>query len=687
MRVPIGFQFAGLHAGLKSTRKDLALVYSETPCTAAGCFTENLAAAAPVRDARERLPSEGIFAVLINSGSANALTGPKGLDDVRASREALAKELGCSADAVLCCSTGVIGHPLPIAKMLHALPKLCLGRTVDPVPAAEAIMTTDTRLKVGFRTFEVAGKTVMLSGICKGSGMVQPSLATVLAVLTTDCAISPEWLASSLREAMGSSFNSLSVDGDMSTNDSILVLANGRAGNAAITGPGEDYDVFSAALTDLCGQLAREVAADGEGATKLLEVDVKGAPTVAIARDLARAVAGSNLVKAAVFGADPNWGRILAAVGGRAGTQRYPVDPARSRVTVQGVEVYADGPLWHDPTALKAKMREPLVRVLVELSQGPAEAHAWGCDLSYDYVKLNADYTSLLVQAPDGGVSRDNRLSNYSPAFKTSLLVGALSYISKFRGQRCVIKYGGAAMVKESLKASFCRDVELLRSVGLQPIVVHGGGPEMVHAIEKLTGRADYVDGQLDPPDPLMMEMVLSGGINSELVTLLNREAEAAVGLSGKDANLLRAKPIPGEEGQGEITRVNKDFLEMLLKQGYLPVISPVGISEDGRTLNINADRVAAEVALAVGASKLIFLTDVAGMLRNGELLSELNVAELQSAVADGTVTGGMRVKAEASVRALTGGVDRVHIVDGRIPNSVIAELFTDRGVGTLVAP
>lgn len=692
MKTPRGFTYSGIHAGLKASRKDLALIASDTPCTAAGCFTTNKAKAAPIQHAISRLPGEGLRAVLVNSGHANALTGEAGLEDVHTLHQALSGALGAGPDAILSASTGVIGHRLPVQKITDALPSLVANLEADPEYAAEAIMTTDTRLKLGSRIVRIGDVDVVISAICKGSGMIHPSLASMIAIVTTDCVISPKALHLALRQAVEPSFNSLTVDGDTSTNDCVIALANGRAGNRPLVDGGPGVEEFTAALSDLCQSLAREIAADGEGATRLLEVKVTGAPTDPIARDLARSVAGSTLVKAAVFGADPNWGRILATVGARAGAEDYPVDPSASTVTVQDVVVYRGAPVAHDVDSLRGRMRSPEVKIEVELSAGPSTAIAWGCDLSYDYVKINADYSSLLVQKADGAVVRDNRLANYSPAFKTSLLVEALAYIARFEGKRCVIKYGGAAMVKESLKRSFCRDINLLRSVGLLPLVVHGGGPELHRALEKLGSKAEYVDGIriTTASDVKVVEMVLSGTINSELVTLLNEEENHAVGLSGKDAALLRAKKQFDAEGRdvglwGEVTRVNQEFLELFLKGSYVPVISPLGIGEDGQSYNLHSDDVAAQVAIAAGATKLIYLTDVPGILRNGELITDLTAAELRAELEAGSISGGMRGKAQAILRAIDAGVQRVHVLDGRVPHSVIGELFTDRGVGTLV--
>ncbi|HVE86879.1 MAG TPA: bifunctional glutamate N-acetyltransferase/amino-acid acetyltransferase ArgJ [Myxococcales bacterium] len=637
MNAPQGFTFSGLNAGIKPQRKDLALVLSDSPCAAAGCFTVNRAKAAPVVDAEKRLPAGGVRAVVINSGNANALTGPAGLEDVEAIRVAAAAALQVDASAVLTASTGVIGVRMPAGKVVTALPALAAAAGPDPALAAEAIMTTDTRMKMATRALRLGEKEVTLTAICKGSGMIAPQLATMIAVVTTDCAIHPELLQRALRQAMEKSFNSLTVDNDMSTNDAVFALANGRAGNPLIQGEGPDLDRFLAALESLCVELAREIAADGEGATKLFEVEVQGAPTFAVAQDLARSIAGSSLVKAAIFGADPNWGRILATVGARAGSQGFDgVNPYTASVDIQGIRVYDGCPAGHDVAVLKARMREPVVRTVVALKGGEATSTAWGCDLSYDYVKINADYTSLIVQTPDGGVAKDDRLSNYTPAFKVSLLVEALSYIARFAGKRCVIRCGPEAVAKDSLKHALCEDLNLLRSVGLKPILV-------------LPAKG--------PP---------AGALNQDLVALLNRRGSHAVGVSAHDGGFLKGDP----------PSVKKEFLELLLQQDYLPVISAEGLDEDG---------VAAAVAGAAGAAKLIFLNGVPGYLEGEELVSELSAAELEVRLSAGRVPAPLLGKARASLAALGAGVEGVHLVDGRTPHSVIAELFTDRGVGSLV--
>ncbi len=692
MKVPLGFRFAGAHAGLKGIRRDVALVVSDVPAVAAGCFTLNLAAAAPILDARPRLPSSTVRAIVINSGNANALTGDAGLADVVAIRTAFAAALAVPVADVFTASTGMIGVRMPASKVSAVAPALVAALTIAPEPAAEAILTTDTRTKLAARTLDIGGREVTISAFAKGSGMIAPALATMIAIVTSDAVIAPALLDHALRAAIEPSFHCLVVDGDMSTNDSIYLLANGMAKNPAIEPGSPELAAFTAALTSICTELARDIASDGEGATRLLEVTVTGAPDALIARDLAKSIAASSLVKAAVFGADPNWGRILATVGARAGSQNYPVDPRTAKVTIQGMLVYASEPVLADPPALRAKMRAPEVRVEVELRGGSAAATAWGCDLGYDYVKLNADYSSLIVQTADGGLAKDDRLTNYSPSFKRKLIVEALSYISRFSGTRCVIKLGGSATAKPALEQAFCDDIKLLRSVGLQPIVVHGGSAEITRTLERLGHPAqEFVDGVrvTSPSDLQVVDMVL-GSINSHLVTLLNLDGAHALGISGKDGALLRATKKKSASGRdlglvGDIKQVNGAVVEMLLGQGYVPVISPIALGDDGQSYNVNADEVAAKLAVVLKAHKLIYLTDVAGILEHGELVTDLHAADLERKRAE--AEGGWHIKLGAMIEALQGGVGRVHVIDGRTPHNLIAELFTDRGVGTLVTP
>ena len=577
--------FSGIHAGIKASRRDLALVFSEVPCVGAGCFTVNRAKAAAVRDAENRLPGRGFRAIVVNSGNANALTGPGGDASVSSILNNLASELRVPPSAILSASTGVIGVPLPVARLQAAFPELREKLSAQIVPAAEAIMTTDTHVKIASRHVQIGSRAVTISAFAKGSGMVAPQLASVLAFLVTDAAVNPSALQSVLQQAVDCSFNNLTVDGDMSTNDCVMILANGLAENAMLDEDVEGFVEFSAAIQSICIELARSVAEDGEGATRLLEVRVDGAPDTRIARDLARAVAGSNLVKAAMFGSDPNWGRILATVGARAGLHSFPVDPLRATVSLQGVSVFSAGaPTPFDPISLRSKLRLPEVAIAIRLAEGDASATAWGCDLTYDYVKINADYASFTIASPDGTVTRDDRLTNYSPAFKRNLVVEALTYISKFSGKRAVIKWGGDLMNKQTLKMSFARDINLLDAVGFLPLVVHGGSREVAATLERFPPTRLSIRPDDDTPrdddsmtairaadsDELkLFEMVLTGKINAELVSLLNHHVIArgddepktrAVGVSGKDGGVARQRTLSENSVHaGVVDSVNPD--------------------------------------------------------------------------------------------------------------------------------
>lgn len=697
MRLPLGFKFAGASAGIKANRPDLALLVSEIPAVTAGVFTVNRLCAAPVRHGMSALPSDAMRAIVANSGNANAMTGAAGAEDERAMAGAVAAALGISAIEVLTASTGGIGSRLPVHKIRDAAPALVAALGEDEAAfraAANAIRTTDLTTKLGTRELQVGGTTVTIAAICKGSGMIHPQMATMLCFVATDATVSPTTLQTALQGAVDESFNTITVDGDMSTNDAVIAMANGRAGAPLIEPGSPDFDRFAAELRSLCTELARRIAADGEGATKLLIVDVAGVPDRDMARDLARAVAGGSLVKAGVFGGDPSMGRILAALGARAGARDYAVDLTRVSLVIQGTLVYdARGPVTLEAgarDALNARMREKEITVGLDLAAGDRSARAMGCDLSYDYVRINADYAGAMAAGPgapsgafDGGINR-------------GLIVGALSYIRKFAGRRAVIKYGGAAMVDPDLKRSFAEEVVLLQAAGLRPIVVHGGGPEITKTLYQLGHKTTFADGQrvTSAEDMNVVEMVLTGRVNTEIVGLLSSLGGKAVGLSGKDGRLLGAHKMQVRAGKpdlgfvGEIDSVNPEVLELLLDKGFIPVVSPVGSGDGGESYNINADVAAAEIAVATKAFKLIFLTDVAGVLDNdGKLISSISAAELETRMAaEGSgIKGGMMVKTQGVLRALRGGVQSVHIVDGRAAHSIVAELFTDKGVGTLV--
>ena len=399
---PIGFRFGAVAAGVKEAggvRKDLALIASEIPCAAAGVVTVNKMSAAPVRYSATRFPGSGIRAIVANSGNANALTGPVGAADERAIAAAVAKALGVGADDVLTASTGGIGIRMPVERIAAAAPALVAALGDDVAVAAEAIRTTDLRTKLAFREIELGGKTVRFAAIAKGSGMIHPQMATMLCFITTDARVAPETLQRALVSAVDETFNTITVDGDMSTNDTVIALANGASGAPAIEPGSAAYKTLEATLTSLCADLAKAIAADGEGASKLFIVDVAGVPEREMARDLARAVAGGSLVKSGIFGGDPSWGRILAALGARIGAREYPIDPAGVTLDVQGVRVYGDGgPVAFDKDDLSARMRSTEITARMDLGLGQASARA--ARLRPD-VRLREDQRRVLFGAEE----------------------------------------------------------------------------------------------------------------------------------------------------------------------------------------------------------------------------------------------------------------------------------------------
>ena len=391
-----GFRAAGVAAEIKyKGRNDVALLVADAPCAAAAVFTTNRVAAAPVLYDREIVKGGKVQAILANSGCANACTGEQGLKDAKLSALVTAGELGIDPRHVLVASTGVIGRPLPMDRLLAGLKsaKAALGRTAAHGLAAEkAVMTTDTRPKEACVTTVIGGRKVTVGGMAKGSGMIEPNMATMLGFVTTDAAITSAMLRRALRLAIAKSFNSLVVDGDESTNDSVFLLASGAAGNAPITRGGADFEAFRAALEAVCVSLARQMATDGEGATKFVTVTVKGAASEKDAARAARAVAKSPLAKTSWFGRDPNWGRVLAAVGYSGAA----VEDMRAEVFYDGVWAFRRGEVADEKQLAKlAKvLKKDAFEVVVDLHLGTGESSIYTCDLSLDYVHINADYTT-----------------------------------------------------------------------------------------------------------------------------------------------------------------------------------------------------------------------------------------------------------------------------------------------------
>ncbi len=396
---PKGFLANGMKAGIKpSGRKDLALLYSEVPAVAAGAFTTNRCQASPVKISREHLKAKTHQAIIANSGNANCANGKQGENDAALMAKGAARMLGLDAHMVLVASTGIIGVKLPVAKIQKALPELVMGLSrANSTSFAETIMTTDTKRKEFAVNVTLGRAVVTIGGACKGVGMIHPEMqterhATMLAFLTTDAAISKRMLESSLDEAIRDSFNMVSVDADMSTNDSCFILANGLAGNKRIIARDAGYRKFTEALTFMAGELAKMLAQDGEGATKLVEIEVRGAKTVEDARKVARKISTSNLLKCAIFGMDPNWGRIVAA----AGSSGVEFDYDRMDVYLGPVKALANGAIAKGFSKGRARkfFKDEKVRIAVDLKSGRAKATAWTCDFSKEYVAINSEYST-----------------------------------------------------------------------------------------------------------------------------------------------------------------------------------------------------------------------------------------------------------------------------------------------------
>ena len=388
---PKGFKAAGVKAGIKkSGNLDLALIYTEKEAAVAGVFTQNAVAAAPVIVSREVVKGGKAHAIVANAGCANACTGETGLANARKMAALAAAEVGCAPDEVLVGSTGIIGVNLPMDKLEAGIKAAAAELSEDGSKnAGNAIITTDTYSKACSCEVEIGGQAVRFGAIAKGSGMIQPNMATMLCYITTDANISSQLMQKALSEIVEVSFNMISVDGDMSTNDTVLVLANGASGAAEITDGSPEYDKFYATLKEICQELSKRIAADGEGATKFLTINVSGTKTFEDAKTVAMSIAKSPLVKTAFFGEDPNWGRVICAVG-YAG---IPMVPEKTVIKFGGVPVYANGlGAEFNEDDIHKVMAEHDIVIDVEMGMGDAKATVWSCDFSYEYVKINGEY-------------------------------------------------------------------------------------------------------------------------------------------------------------------------------------------------------------------------------------------------------------------------------------------------------
>lgn len=397
---PAGFKASGVHCGLKKSllKKDLALIYSDVVATSCGVYTKNKVKGAPLTVTKKHLINKKAQAIIINSGNANTCNGDDGLSKANTMTQLCAKALNIKNDDVLVASTGVIGVPLNIDAIKDGIPKL-VGNLSSDIEGAKnasmAIMTTDTIEKQAGIQFEIGGKKITLAAMAKGSGMIHPNMATMLSFITTDISISPSLLKEALKESVNISYNRISVDGDSSTNDMVLIMANGLASNETITEKNNDYNLFLDALTALNIHISKKIAKDGEGATKLIECTVKNANSIKDAETLSKSVVTSSLVKAAIFGSDANWGRILCALG----YSDIDFDPEKVDVsfasTAGEILVCQNGASVNfDESKAKEILLQDEIKILIDMKLASSEATTWGCDLTYDYVKINGDYRS-----------------------------------------------------------------------------------------------------------------------------------------------------------------------------------------------------------------------------------------------------------------------------------------------------
>jgi len=390
-----GIKCWGAHIGIKSKRRDLALIYSTTPASGAAVYTKNIVVAEVIKVSRKLMKNGKVQAIAVNSGNANACTGKEGYRGAQAMAEATARSLGIEKDLVLIASTGVIGRKFPTEKVVKGIElnsRKLSGRQVAGSLAANAILTTDTFAKEGFLDFEIDGKQVNMAGIAKGSGMIHPDMGTMLCFIVCDIAISPTMLNKALKKVVDRTFNMISVDGDTSTNDMVAVMCNGKAGNKTISRKNLNYKRFENRLEELCSHLARLIVSDGEGTSKFIEYRVVNAPDDAAARQVVRTISDSCLVKTAMFGSDPNWGRIVAAAG-RAGVKFNPDKISLSIGDRKKINILENGqPTDHSHANLKKKMKSTNIVVTLDLDAGDGKAVGWGADLSYEYVRINAEY-------------------------------------------------------------------------------------------------------------------------------------------------------------------------------------------------------------------------------------------------------------------------------------------------------
>ncbi len=638
--VPAGFRFAGDWSGIKRARADLGIILCDGGAHVAGCVTRN-PLRAPCADRSAKLLHgfaeswQRCHGVIVNSGNANAMCGEQGIADDEALAQSLAKAAGHQAAQIFTASTGPIGVPLRPSRFIAKVEELAAGADATPeafMRLADAIITTDTCTKVAHATVEIHGRPCRFLGVAKGSGMIHPDMATTLAFVATDASVNNRVLAPMIRRICDRTFNAITVDGDTSTNDTLLVLASGATVDEL---DAKDLAKLEAALHAVIENLAKQVAADGEGATRLLQIEVEGTPDETTARLLARGACQSSLFKCSVLAGEPGgWGRLCAAIGQHAAVHGLALRVPDLEIEAQGIAILRGGLVvmpakeidmsepGHGRAAthgeLLRRLRESVVTWRVKVGDGPGRATAWGCDLSYDYVRINADEAPTIEIRPDGGVSRNLSLGAYSPTLKHQLLVDGLGYVRRFTGMKLGVMVHGSMARKADRVTALAQDIELVADAGIRPLIM-----------------------------------------------LPDREA----------AQALAAEMSSGAVRLTEVNALVPGQIAALLDRGH--VVSYVA----------NAPTPSDTVALAIklGLGKLIVLDDDHGLHDSSGLVSQLTPEQALAGLDHGRFTSRSDEFLAYARQGARQSLPALHLLDGRMPHALVAELFTDQGVGTLI--
>lgn len=682
---PKGFLASGVHCGMRrnKTKRDLSIILSDVLCNSACVYTTNKLQGAPIKVTKENLKNGKAKAIVCNSGNANTCN-KNGIEIAKEICDLVANELNINKDDVIVASTGVIGEEFPIEPIKLGIPKLKKQITKDIVGnkyASDGILTMDLISKTTAIEFMLDGKLCKIGTIAKGSGMIHPNMATTLCFITTDVNISSKMLQKALSLSVNKSFNMISVDGDTSCNDMVSILASGLAGNNEINYENENFDIFCKALDFITDKMAKLVATDGEGATKVLVVNIKGAENDESAKIIAKTVSTSTLVKTSMFGIDANWGRIICAVG------YSDTEIDMNKVCVEFVSkngsllVCKDGygvPYEYDIAKNILDTDEVFINITV--GNGSGNAVSYGCDFSYDFIKISANYKKATKM-------------NISNIDKADVLINALPYIQKYNNKVVVIKYGGNAMINQELKEAVIDDLILLSLVGVKVVLVHGGGPEINEALAKVGKEPKFVNGlrYTDSETMDIVQMILAGKINKNLVSLIENHKGKAIGLCGIDGGMIKAVKKQSDVDLGlvgDIEKINVELITDVLAKGYIPVIATIGIDDNGVKYNINADTAASRIASSLNAENIILLTDTRGLLEDKDdeytLIPKVPIDSVPKLMSSGIVSGGMIPKVECCVDAVRRGVSKSFIIDGRIPHSILIEMMTNEGIGTM---